>query len=61
MKRNVEINGLGPIEEEITTSDGQRTVKSNPGKVRVHEDDAWYVQLSIRTLACLTRCQCIDA
>jgi len=46
MKRNVEINGLGPTEEEITTPDGQRTVKPNPGKVRVHEDDAWYVQLS---------------
>ena len=43
MKRNVEINGLGPTEEEITTPDGQRTIKPNPGKVRVHEDDAWYV------------------
>ena len=44
MKRNVEINGLGPTEEEITTPEGRRMIKSNPGKVRVHEDDAWYVQ-----------------
>lgn len=44
MRRNVEINGLGPCEEEITTPDGQHATKSNPGKVRVHEDDAWYVQ-----------------
>lgn len=43
MKRNVEINGLGPFDEDIMTPDGQRTVKLNPGKVRVHEDDAWYV------------------
>lgn len=43
MKRNVEINGLGPSEEEITAPDGQQSTKSNPGKVRVHEDDAWYV------------------
>lgn len=42
MKRNVEINKLGPTEEEIMTSDGQWTVRLNPGKVRVHEDDAWY-------------------
>lgn len=50
MKRNVEINGLGPSEEEITTPDGQLTTKSNPGKVRVHEDDAWYVHVSYRQL-----------
>ncbi|KAH0826983.1 N2,N2-dimethylguanosine tRNA methyltransferase [Lanmaoa asiatica] len=49
MKRNVEINGLGPSEEEITTSDGRRTVKSNPGKVRVHEDDACALMYNHRT------------
>ena len=60
MKRNVEINGLGPTEEEITTPDGQRTIKSNAGKVRVYEDDAWYVLFLIRSLGRLTRCQCSD-
>lgn len=53
MKRNVEINGLGPSEEEATTPDGQRIVKSNPGKVRVHEDDAWYVPLRLVLLVTL--------
>ncbi|KAF8121957.1 N2,N2-dimethylguanosine tRNA methyltransferase, partial [Boletus edulis] len=49
MKRNVEINGLGSSEEETTAPDGQRTVKSNPGKVRVHEDDACALMYNHRT------------
>ncbi|KAG8217920.1 N2,N2-dimethylguanosine tRNA methyltransferase [Butyriboletus roseoflavus] len=49
MRRNVEINDLGPFEEDITTPDGQRTVKSNPGKVRVHEDDACALMYNHRT------------
>ncbi|KAF8550284.1 N2,N2-dimethylguanosine tRNA methyltransferase [Imleria badia] len=49
MKRNVEINGLGPTEDEIMTSDGQRTARSNPGKVRVHEDDACALMYNHRT------------
>ncbi|KAN0076846.1 tRNA methyltransferase [Tylopilus felleus] len=49
MRRNVEINGLGPTEEEITTPNGQRTIKSNPGKVRVHEDDACALMYNHRT------------
>ena len=53
MKRNVEINGLGATEEEITTPDGQQTLK-------VHGDDAWYVQFLIRSPGRLTRCQFSD-
>ncbi|KAN0097061.1 tRNA methyltransferase [Tylopilus felleus] len=49
MKRNVEINGLGPTEEEITTPEGRRMIKSNPGKVRVHEDDACALMYNHRT------------
>ena len=58
MRRNVEINGLGPkVEEQLgeqavdpsvlsavgledPTQTGQRLI---PGKVRVHEGDAWYI------------------
>ncbi|PSR74130.1 hypothetical protein PHLCEN_2v10086 [Hermanssonia centrifuga] len=48
MRRNVEINGLGPqpiIEVDSTEPlDGkQKTAKSDLGKVRVNEGDAWYV------------------
>ncbi|KAG9318896.1 N2,N2-dimethylguanosine tRNA methyltransferase-domain-containing protein [Chiua virens] len=49
MRRNVEINGLGPFEEEIATQDGQQVVKSNAGKVRVHEDDACALMYNHRT------------
>ena len=39
MRRNVELNGLGPFEE---ASAGSATgLNLNPGKVRVNEGDAW--------------------
>ncbi len=58
MRWNVEINGLGPkIEEQLSEQAADTSVlwagaledpmkmsqKLIPGKVRVHEGDAWYI------------------
>ncbi len=56
MRRNVEINGLGPppITEVDSTEplDGkQKTVKSDLGKVRVNEGDAWYVIYNVNCIS----------
>lgn len=50
MKRNVDINGLGPTvaEEDMTTASHAYTEESihvrkpNLGMVRINEGDAWY-------------------
>jgi hypothetical protein len=43
MKRNVEMNGLGPI---LGISPGtSETAEISPGKVRVNEGDAWSVSI----------------
>jgi tRNA (guanine26-N2/guanine27-N2)-dimethyltransferase len=39
MRRNVELNGLGPTEE--TSTDPATPPKLSPGRVRVNEGDAW--------------------
>lgn len=41
MKRNIEINGLGPVLE--IPSGSSESIQISPGKVRVNEGDAWYV------------------
>lgn len=40
MRRNVELNGLGPF-EEASADPATTALKLNPGKVRVNEGDAW--------------------
>lgn len=44
MRRNVDLNGLGPSDEQ----DSSETPAKTPslGKVRVNEGDAWYVYTS---------------
>lgn len=39
MRRNVELNGLGPTEEPSSVPSAPPIV--NPGKVRINEGDAW--------------------
>ena len=38
MKRNVELNGLGPVTEASSKDE-----VDSLGKVRINEGDAWYV------------------
>ena len=40
MRRNVELNGLGPKEEAVEIAEGP-VFKKIPPKVRVNEGDAW--------------------
>lgn len=48
MRRNVEINGLGPtppvvVSGETSADSAQNARKADDGKVRVNEGDAWSV------------------
>lgn len=45
MKRNVELNGLGPTSSNL---------KPTPEKVRVNEGDAWYMSTLFRLCYLLT-------
>ena len=40
MRRNVELNGLGPF-EDASADPATTAPKLNPGQVRVNEGDAW--------------------
>jgi tRNA (guanine26-N2/guanine27-N2)-dimethyltransferase len=50
MRRNVEINGLGPEKKDVGASE----LLSKEGKVRVNEGDAWWVSPLIAQMGRLT-------
>jgi len=52
MRRNVELNGLGPFEEASAVS--ATALDLNPGKVRVNEGDAWWVRIHDTILSGVT-------
>ena len=63
MRRNVEINGLGPEEVSPETEAPQDKGKTRPrrGKVVVNEGDAWYASHSLSgNLLTHLEHQCID-